>query len=389
MGIPLFSRSMQLIRAAADWRHAKAMTGNQLIALAQSRRVELATTISLEELESLGLLDQPGIEKVLSWYFDTLGIRTIRIGLRWDKLYPQGYIGTHTLDISYYKQYLDIIQNYCRTNDLTIVLNLGPIKVFRWPEQHIPGDVLQAVGRVSIVEAHSPLADYAVDHLTKLIQYLKREYPVLLQHSTRIQLENELFNPFGELRTVASIPYYVRLVDICNKFLPGKSYLLNGSGLFDAKQCIECIKQTHANTGVSRFELGIDYYYTGDQFYKHNWTRKLDHVTTFPLVLSSPTLSKERTKLAAQGIQVIKQVTEAQFELWGRAKHPGSSLVELNWVVVRCLRYFEPSEVPMINLWGLERTASRVFGTRQYEYPYSPQQDALITETIRAINQRG
>jgi hypothetical protein len=69
-----------------------------------------------------------------------LGIRELRLGLRWRRVEtPDGQI-----DLRAYKPLLE----YCLGQGASVCLNVGPIKTFRWPEDHAPRHLLRRLQSV-------------------------------------------------------------------------------------------------------------------------------------------------------------------------------------------------------------------------------------------------
>jgi hypothetical protein len=376
-----FPRPLTVLQALIDWHHTKKLTSDEFKKLTKENGIVFGTSVSITALEDLGLAGKK-LDETLTYLVTALGIKHLRLGIRWDKI---SVSEQNQFDFTKYTPLFDWLTKNCKKYNLSITLNLGPVKVFRWPEQHVPTWVLENYGIPKKLTSESDIAVQAKKHLVTLSHYLEEQYPEVLACTDLIQLENELFNPFGENETIADFEYINSLFDCLPFSWLTKRFLWNGSGLYDAQSLSGLIEHLHNVRPSIKHRIGIDYYYTQDKFYKQLWTRVFDHVALFPFGVSSPKLTREFKKFKAMGIDVDREVTEAQFEDWGRAKHPGSSLSELAWVVIRCLRY-KPvnSDRLVISLWGIERYLARVLGAMKYSYPFTTLDDLNIEEFLNS-----
>ena len=154
--------------------------------------VTIGASFSPEESEYKDL-NRTQIIEALKVIHQTFGIKDIRLGIRWNKAVD----AEGGLDLSYYKPFLD----YCLKNNVSLTLNIGPIKTFRWPEDHVPQTVLEKLSHTlqkgQTIKMQSELAKQAVAYLKELLNTLENSYSnEELKNIVMIQPENEAFKGF-------------------------------------------------------------------------------------------------------------------------------------------------------------------------------------------------
>jgi hypothetical protein len=379
-----FPRFTGVIAAINDWRQVKKWSVTNSVDFAKKEQVQLSTSISLEDLY-WNKFEAKDIPRVLKIYFEELQFKQVRIGVRWDKLFPEHYDENTPFDFSFYDRFLREIGSYCLSDGVEVTLNIGPIKIFRWPESHIPQNIKKQLEGLSESVWQAKLEEIALGYFKRLLPELKERYPVLMKHTTQIQLDNEAFNSFGTSRFVPNESYLIATVTLAQETFPAiKNYVWNGPGHFHIPQQIKLIERLNKNFN---YVIGLDYYYSQDKVYWAKWTRFFDPLSTYNLGLSSPDIRSEMSYLKKQGFKVSKEVTEAQMEGWGRAQHPGSSTTELSWVLKRCSRFFSVGEKKIISLWGLENFLRRMDKEDLYtDGNHSLEKDLEIKKLLKEIN---
>jgi hypothetical protein len=379
-----FPRFTKVFAAIQDWRLVKTWKSDACIFFAKQEKVLLSTSISLEDLY-WNKFEAKDIPRVLKQYFEELKFKQVRIGVRWDKFFPSHYSKNTPFDFSFYDDFLREIEKYCDSYGVKVTLNIGPIKIFRWPESHIPESVKKELEGLSAIEWQVKLEEIALEYFKRLLPELSKRYPVLMKHTTQLQLDNEAFNSFGTSRFVPNESYLISTVRLAQQAFPLiKNYVWNGPGHFHIPQQIKLIERLNKNFN---YVIGLDYYYSQDVVYWAKWTRFLDPLSTYNIGLSSPDIRAEMSYLKQKGFSVSKEITEAQMEGWGRAQHPGSSITELCWVLKRCARFFSPGEKKIISLWGLENFLRRMDKKDLYtDGNHSLEKDLEIKKVITQIN---
>src|SRR5690606_37384364 len=105
---------------------------------------------------------------VLQVLIHDLGMSDIRLGVKWNKAVDK----KGNFDFSYYQPYLD----YCLSNNVSVCLNVGPIKTFGWPEEYIPQKLVGAVESNSYIKPDSAIALNALEYLQNLLEHIKKSY---------------------------------------------------------------------------------------------------------------------------------------------------------------------------------------------------------------------
>ncbi|NLE31055.1 hypothetical protein GX618_02145, partial [Candidatus Dojkabacteria bacterium] len=117
--------------------------------------IVLGTSFSPEYAKSLGCENPLKLLKIIN---KELGIKDIRLGLRWNVVERDKKIS-----LDYYDKYL----KYLFKNDCKVCLNIGPIKIFRWPEEHIPRQI--SVKKGEYITPDMDIAKYSYQYFEKLL----------------------------------------------------------------------------------------------------------------------------------------------------------------------------------------------------------------------------
>jgi hypothetical protein len=287
---------------------------------------------------------------------EQLGIKDIRLGIRWSEVFID-----EKIDLSFYKPFL----KYCFKNKVNICLNLGPIKTFRWPEEHIPQQILDKLNsrikRYSKVDLNSEITTYAYEYLEQLIDKLKAEFTENeLENINIIQLENEGFNRMGTFKLRMSSTYFKKIILKANKSFPNSKILVNSPGRFNLKAIIRlftALKKTYPHL-TGKLLIGYDYYYRTEFRDRFILTKLLDSLSfSLPWNISITKLLSLSNKHNFQ-----TEITEAQFEPWGKYLGPGNSSKDFKFMLLRCIKILnlDLNDQNIIRLWGIENFVKKI-----------------------------
>jgi hypothetical protein len=285
---------------------------------------------------------------------EDFGIRDIRLGINWNRVIDR----TGKFDFSYYRPFL----GYCIRKKLDICLNLGPIKTFGWPEEHIPAGVLSSLSRQpKEVTKDSELAKSALRYLKQLVTYLKKEYtPTEISCLSIVQLDNEPFNTFGKHRLTLQQDYLLESIRYAAETFSSAKILVSSAETRNIKNVRNLIVKAHKELDIDkrRFICGINYYYNLPHFIRLPKVGPVDSITQTNFLQWS-TAYENIQYSRKYGYQI--EITEAQFEQWGRAYlSPGNSFHECKYLLARCVEnILDPQVGGLIRLWGFERYAKR------------------------------
>jgi len=292
--------------------------------------------------------------EALQFIVKTLNIKEIRFGIRWDKVITE----TGTFDFSYYKKCFD----YCLHNNVSVCLNVGPIKVFRWPESHIPAiieaNLTKKLHDHEVVRKDSELSIAAIKYLEYLYDFFLSNYSKdELKAIKVIQIENEAFNGMGKLRLRMSQEHVKEAIMVTGKLFPKIPILVNSAGRFNLRKIVVLFKQIRTISTIPLI-VGYDYYYKTPNRYKFILSKYIDSIH-----FSAPwDTSLFCLKHYSRKYNFKIEVTEAQFEPWGYLIDPGSRIRDLRFVILRCLQNIlrlDPKKKSVLRLWGIEHLTKR------------------------------
>ncbi|MEO6729524.1 MAG: hypothetical protein ABIM99_06405 [Candidatus Dojkabacteria bacterium] len=269
---------------------------------------------------------------VLAYIHKELNISKIRLSIRWDK------------DLDFYKPYLD----YCLNNNIKVVLNVGPIKVMRWPEEHIHESYINLINKNDVIDLSHPIAKISLEYLEDLLKALKNTYSKCI---ITIQTDNELFNKFGKYSLVITREYELEVIKTVNKYFNLPIYI-NSSGLNDFKKIFDLVSNIN-----NKVVLGINYYYKTKYQNRIPLINKLDN-----LILRKPfSISPDKLKEIANQNDYAVEISELQGEpWWPNALTPGNSFKEFKFTLGRSL-YLKPKcqDKIVVRYWGIEDFVSK------------------------------
>jgi hypothetical protein len=278
------------------------------------------------------------------------GIKHIRLGLRWNNAVTQ-----RKPNLAFYDPYI----RKCLENNVAITLNTGPIKTFRWPEEHVPVSVLDSVplpGFEGVVNPAGELAKHAISYSEDLFTKINKEYGD--DAFEQVQPENEGFNAFGEKRWVMSKSYYKDLIHLSHKHFPNAKILLNSSAANDLGK----IREVFGEVAKEDPELydkrvaGIDFYYLRpNSVFLPGVHPAVDPVTSDKLrhLFSEGDFSVHKRLAPKEGIETV--ISEGQNERYEDITLPQESSQGTRFWVLRMAPFTDGMEF----IWGLEVFAYR------------------------------
>lgn len=294
---------------------------------------------------NLALYSEAQKLELLKYCIYDLNINNIRFSLRWEdvELEPQ------IITLEKYKPYLDLLAD----TKTKLVLNIGPVKTMRWPEEPIPRHVLSNIAkpnRGELLTAKSPLADPALKYLKDLLQKLSLDHPNTLKNLYAIQLDNEPFNVFGQYGYNLSIEWVISTLEILHTYLPNAKILLNSNGRADLRKIKQVIEIAKTKFPDFSWIIGINYYWQVPIQHRIPIINKLDNLSlSFPWNMSISNLKKFAKK---ENIEI--EISEFQGEPWQQAQIPGNNFKEISKRLEVVTNKVLVNQQGIIRYWGIE-----------------------------------
>lgn len=299
----------------------------------------LGASFSPEYCKKIGSDDAFKLLKIVN---TNLGIKDIRLGVRWNVVDNENRIS-----LSYYDKYI----RYVLKNSSRICLNIGPIKVFRWPEEHIP-NVLKDL-EVNKIKSNSELAKHSFEYLNNLLSSIKQEYGDSLKDVV-FQLDNEPFYKFGRVGITMSNKYVLDTMKILKEYFPNNKVMINSAGRRNIKRILKIFQysQDRGLYNPDALILGFNYYFRLPN------RPLIEPLSGFDLFNMSIKKLKRLQKTRHFGLEI----SEGQFEPWGRADSPGNSFSDFKYLLDNCYKYFPTDyEYKLLRLWGVEKLALKIY----------------------------
>src|SRR5688572_12352758 len=92
--------------------------------------VRIGGSFSPETYEQFDIWNNYQQLDALKLIIEELNVKYLRFSINWDKVLKED----GSVNLEFYREYLD----YATANNVNLTLNIGPIKVMRWPEVHLP-----------------------------------------------------------------------------------------------------------------------------------------------------------------------------------------------------------------------------------------------------------
>ncbi len=314
--------------------------------------------------------------RALDYCVRGLGLREVRIAIRWDRVVSGG----RPIDIRPYRPYLD----YCFNAGLNLSLNLGPIRTFHWPEERVPGAVLASLPSVprhgANIDWGDPLADAAMAYLHGLIDVLDKEYGSELSHLASIQPENESFQGFDRESWRVSPRYMTNVIKELDQRLPGVPILVTSAGRPALAAITNVFEDLigHDDRFRDRLISGFDYYYSTPN---HNRIPFHSYVDPIALAFHFPSAKTCEDNLRdSRNVGFRIEVSEAQAEPFAHITAPGNSARDFRFMLLRCAgKVLDPGRDSVLRIWGVEQLTKKIFAGD------STAEHAAICDMIRRL----
>ncbi len=303
---------------------------------------------------------------------DGLGLRDLRLGVRWSRAAE----ADGRVSLGAYAPYVDT----ALTAGAAVCLNVGPVRTFRWPEEHVPPGVLEATqplppagGRL---EPAAPLAVAALVFLDGLLAALRAAYGPAF---AALQAENEPFYPLGVHRWLMSPAYVETVIERIVAAFPAAALLVTSAGRLNLLDVRDLFVRLLARDGrfAGRLVAGFDFHYKTPLRDSVPVVRHFDQISYAQPF--APTLAEQRRH--ARGLGYRLEVTEGQMEPYGHLTSPGNSARDFRYMLLRCLDEVLDRRAPaLIRLWGVEELTKRMLAGRLTN------EHRQIIELIEAIN---
>lgn len=309
------------------------------------------------------VFNEKGIDPMdaLKFIHEELNITNMRLAIRWFDVWT-----TDKFDFTYYKKYFD----YCKENKIKVILNVGPIKAMRWPEEHVPEKLKYLITREETIYLDHSISLMALNYLDELLTHIKDNYSEMI---IAIQGDNELFNRFGQFGILLSQEFELEVLQRINKKFPNIPIMINSSGVNDFPLIFKLGEKIE-----NKIILGVNYYYKTEFQHWFFLINKLDNISLRSRTSISPNeLKKEAAK---RGYSV--EISELQGEpWWPNALSPGNNYREFIFTLYRSL-YLKPKKQDKIiaRYWGIEDFASKFIKKE------ATNENEKIAELIKEIN---
>ena len=277
--------------------------------------------------------------EALKFMHEDLGISEIRLGVRWKNSVDE----KGNFDFSFYKPYFD----YCLKNDMKVSLNFG-IKVFRWPEDHVPEKLLKDTPKnKSELTMKDDLTKESINFSKELLTHFKNGYTEKeLRNIYELQPENEAFHMFGEHEWTMGDDYLVSLVSLSESILPGRKILYNSSEFTDLNRIYGLFSKLSNFIDKERLTLGIDYY----PFCPSDPLEPVLGHRLESLIPGQKTLGDFKQ----QGYS-LPELSEIQAEPWNNLPFPKDNLTSLKYITQRSYEdILNGSGGSTLRYWGFE-----------------------------------
>jgi hypothetical protein len=300
-------------------------------------------------------LDGPGqsaAQKALDIAVRELGIRQLRLAIRWNRAG-----NSDAIDLAPYRATLD----YCLANEVDVCLNVGPIRVFRWPEEHVSREVLANTilpASRATVRPDDLLARRAFDYFDGLLDALRREYGAS-KGLRLVQIENEPFYPLGQHEWVMSQDYLSLLAQRVHAALPEVGLLVTSAGRLDLNNVRDLFARLLQEdpSWSGRLVSGFDFHYRTPLRDSFPIIRHFDQIT-----YARPFAPRPAEHVwAARDLGFGIEVSEGQAEPYDYFTEPGNSARDFRFLILRCLdKVLDPAKPALIRIWGVEHLTKRM-----------------------------
>ena len=280
-----------------------------------------------------------------------LGVKQMRLGVRWNHVERR----EGRLSFAAYKPTWD----YALDNGLDVAANLGPIRTFRWPEDHVPNHVLEKTPQKSYATLgpETELSKRGFDYLERLMAMLQGEYGTSLDAVSMLQLENEPFYPMGAHDWHFNRDYILRVADIMDTAWPGRQMLTTTAGRLNLDDIRDLYRDMlREERWRGRLISGFDFHFKTPKREAAPILRYFDQINyAHPFAETTLEHIEDSRRL---GFRI--EVTEGQMEPFHHLTSPGNSARDLRFLILRLLdKVFDPHKPALLRIWGIEELAKR------------------------------
>ncbi|OIP57418.1 MAG: hypothetical protein COX79_00355 [Candidatus Levybacteria bacterium CG_4_10_14_0_2_um_filter_36_16] len=355
------SRWTAVIDQWSDWKNSdksneKFLTENRN----KLKNLKLGCSFSPEEFginpQNIGpdkISEYENVFKALDVIIDDLGITDIRFGIRWSNAVDS----KGNFNFSFYKPFVD----HCLEKGANICLNIGPLKTFRYPEEHPPQSVLQNVSSVpSRGQRITPDMDIAKEGVLQMmeqLEYVKNNYDGKIG---AFQSDNEPNQSSGQFGWVMGSNYMISNIELIHAAFPNSQILVNAANPDNIGKIATMFKKIIISGQIETDKLifGYDYYYKKPKLSDDPIIRWIDPITRARLA-GNEDLKKNRQDAKKYGYKI--EVTEGQAEAWKPYFSPGSSAREFRFMLLRCMNeVLDMSKQSLLRIWGAENVALNI-----------------------------
>jgi hypothetical protein len=310
---------------------------------------------------------------------EDLQLRQMRLGLRWSRVET----ADGRIDLSAYRPMLD----YCLGNGVDVCLNPGPIRTFRWPEDHVPDHVLASLSDVpakgATIHADSELALRSLDYVERLMDTLKQEYSAADLSAIRIlQVENEPLYQMGDHDWLLSEGHLERVAHRLHAALPEADIMVTTAGRLNMKQIRDILFDLQQSDESYRGKVisGFDFHYR---------TPTRD---SYPVIRHFDQISYARPGIGGTNDNILDsreagyriEVTEGQMEPFSYFDQPGNNATDLRYMLQRCIDHvLDPQAPALVRVWGVEELVKKMAAGELTD------EHRQIIELLQTVNDRG
>ena len=339
------------IEQQKDWETAALSNDEFLIT---NRNLMITASFSPEQLDSFGQSIKH--EDALRFAEKELGITDFRLGIRWNRVVDDN----SQINLEYYKPTLD----YCLDGKKNVTLNAGLLKVFRWPEIHIPDFVLDNLNpkppQGTQIESGTDLANKAREHTQRFYDSLGHSYSAEeLSHIVTIQADNEAREAFGDERWTIHPLLVKEGIDLALQYFPNANILVNCGNILNQREVTRLLEDIKQNGKVKgKVISGVDYYPRNSYLPAEGMPDSIGLAKAMAIFNLNPLEINRQSKVDEV------ELTEGQLEPWTNnpklgeeaLTRPGNSVREARYMLLRAnkniLRTGQPSRA---GVWGIER----------------------------------
>lgn len=357
-GIVLEKAGEAYVEQLFDWQTAGLPNAEFLATLGDRiKGLTIDCSFSPEQLENVSSGSVKPVDAIRFLRQD-LGMRDFRLGVRWDRVVTKNNQNQINLD------YYDDTLGECLTGNSIVTLDRGPVKVFRWPEVHIPDFVLEGLRpkppEGAQIQPGTDIAKKSLEYTQRLYEALRNYYsPSELSHITTIQTNNEGRDAFGELKWTIHPQLESENVDLALWYFPNANILMNCGNIlnqWDVTNFLVELKQQGKVKG--KVIAGVDYYSRNSNLPAGGILDSIGLAET--MVIFNP------LEMNRQSDVDEVECTEGQLEPWNEKPapgqealaRPGNSVREARYLLLRTINHILRTKGPKrLRWWGAERLA--------------------------------